>query len=170
MPDWDRIFAENAGGVWRAAYRLLGNTADADECMQEAFVDAVRVNGRETVRDWAALLRRLATARGLDRLRRRQREKAAVSGEGSWDAMPAAGEHPEAPTQREELSICLRRALVQLPRHQAQVFCLRHIEDMSYEDIADLMQVNVNSVGAILFRARERLRALLKDLAVETRK
>ena len=65
------ILAEHAAAVWRTAYRLLGSTADADEAVQDAFVEAVRVCGREKVRDWGALLRRLATTRSLDRLRRR---------------------------------------------------------------------------------------------------
>ena len=71
-----------AGGaaVWRTAYRLLGNRADADECFQEAFLAALEVSRREPVRDWGALLRRLAAARALDRLRRRYRHGGDRSG------------------------------------------------------------------------------------------
>ena len=167
MDDWDQILAEHAASVWRTAYRLLGSTADADECMQDAFVSAVRVGSREKVRDWGALLRRLATTRSLDRLRRRLAQKARVSEGIDWEGVPSGGDAPDAPAQRAELSDCLRRALGRLPPEQAQVFCLRHTEEMSYEEIADQVQVSVNSVGVILYRARERLRALLKDLAVE---
>ena len=170
MQDLDQILAQHADAVWRTAYRLLGNTADADECMQEAFVAAVRLNGRETVRDWAALLRRLATVRALDCLRRRLTERARVSGGVDWEALPSPGETPEARRQRAELSDCLRHALGRLPSEHAQVFCLRHVEDMSYEEIADQVHVSVNSVGAILDRARERLRELLREFAVEPQK
>jgi RNA polymerase sigma-70 factor, ECF subfamily len=168
MQDWDQILADHAGAVWRTAYRLLGNTADADEAMQEAFVDAVRTSGREVVRNLGALLRRLATVRSLDRLRRRMAEKGVVSGVVAWEAVPSRDDPPDGPAQGRELSDCLRRALGRLPTQQAQAFCLRHIEDLSYEDIADQLQVSVNSVGVILHRARERLRELLKELAIET--
>jgi RNA polymerase sigma-70 factor, ECF subfamily len=167
MQDWDQILAQHAGAVWRTAYRLLGNPADADECMQDAFVEAVRVHGREQVRDWGALLRRLATARSLDRLRRRLAERDRLSEGLDLAALPSDGDSPDARKQRAELSDCLRRALGRLSAEQAQVFCLRHVEEMSYDEIADQMQVSANSVGAILYRARERLRELLKESAVE---
>ena len=169
MQDWDQILARHADAVWRTAYRILGGTADADECMQEAFVDAVRVNRRESVRDWGAMLRRLATVRALDRLRRRSAERVRFSGGTDCEALPSPGEPPEARAQRTELSNLLRCALGRLPPPQAQVFCLRHVEGMSYEEIADQMQVSVNSVGVILHRARERLRELLHEFAAEQR-
>jgi RNA polymerase sigma-70 factor (ECF subfamily) len=167
MQDWDQILAEHADAVWRAGYRLLGNAADADEAMQDAFVEAVRFRGREEVRDWGPFLRRLATVRALDCLRRRMAQRARVSEGIELASLPSAGEAPDARQQRLELSDGLRRALLRLPADQAQIFCLRHVEEMSYEDIADQMQVSVNSVGAILHRARERLRELLKEFAVE---
>ena len=60
MPDWAEIIERDGGAVWRTAYRLLGNRADADECFQEVFLAALEVSRREPVRDWGALLRRLA--------------------------------------------------------------------------------------------------------------
>jgi len=161
MQDWDKILAEHAEAVWLTAYRLLGNAADADEVVQEAFVAAVRMAAREEVRHWGALLRRLATTRGLDRLRRRFVEKAG-HGAIEWDAVASSSEPPDAPAERAELGELLRRALARLPADQAQAFCLRHVEDLSYEDIADQLEVSANSVGVILHRARERLRELLK--------
>ncbi|MCY2931623.1 MAG: sigma-70 family RNA polymerase sigma factor [Planctomycetota bacterium] len=166
MQDWDRILTEHAPAVWAAAYRLLGNAADADECMQEAFVAAVRADGRGGVRDWGAMLRWLVTKRGLDRLRRRLAEKAS-RGPAVWEALASAGEAPDARMQRAELADGLRAALGRLPDRHAQAFCLRHLEEMSYEDIAGQLQVSVNSVGVILNRARERLRELLKECALE---
>jgi len=76
MTDWDTIVTEHAPAVWRTAYRLLSNEADASDCMQEAFVSAVGVARREAVQNWPALLKRLATTRALDRLRARMRESA----------------------------------------------------------------------------------------------
>jgi len=164
MEDWDQILAQHAQAVWRVAYRVVGTTADADECMQEAFVDAVRVAGRETVRDWGALLRRLVTVRALDCLRRRQTERARIPGAADCEAFISCEDPPDAQMQRGELADGLRRALTQLPPTQAQVFCLRVVEEMSYDEIAEQLQINVNSIGVILNRARKRLRELLPHL------
>src|SRR6476660_9672091 len=73
MPDWQSILSQDGPAVWRTAYRLLGNRADADECFQETFLAALSFSRRADVESWGALLHRLATARAIDRLRQRQR-------------------------------------------------------------------------------------------------
>ena len=67
MTDWQSIVQEYRNLVWQTAYRVLGNETDAADCFQEAFISALEVDRRERVRNWAALLRRLATTRALDR-------------------------------------------------------------------------------------------------------
>ena len=76
MPDWPEILSRDGPAAWRAAYRIVGNRADADECFQEACLAALNVSRRQTVRQWSALLRRLAAARAVDQLRQRQRRRA----------------------------------------------------------------------------------------------
>src|ERR1700722_16831301 len=75
MPDWQEILSRDGPAVWRTAYRLLANRADADECFQEGFVDALVLSRRQEIRDWGGLLRRLATVRSIDRLRQRRRSR-----------------------------------------------------------------------------------------------
>ena len=43
MPDWNEILARDGPAVWRTAYRLVGNRADADECFQDVFLAALQV-------------------------------------------------------------------------------------------------------------------------------
>ena len=71
MPNWDWIVQEYGPTVWRTAYRLLGRVDDAQDCFQDTFLSALKVSRRERVRNWAGLLCHLATARALDRLRKR---------------------------------------------------------------------------------------------------
>ena len=165
MDDWNQLFTQHADAVWRTAYRIVGNTADADDTMQDVFVEAVGMNGSTKVRNWSALLRRLTTVRALDRLRRHIREKNKSSNWIDWDSLPSTDASPDAKFARGELSWRLRWALSCLPEQQAEAFCLRHVEDMSYEDIAGQLMVSVNSIGVILHRARERLRELLQESA-----
>ena len=68
MTDWETIVRQHASVAWRTAYRLLGNDADAWDCVQETFLEAVKIDRRESVRDWSALLCHLATVRSLDLL------------------------------------------------------------------------------------------------------
>ena len=69
MADWEAVVSQHVAAVRRTVYRLVGNHADAWDCVQETFLEAVKIDRREPVRNWSALLRHLATARALDLLR-----------------------------------------------------------------------------------------------------
>ncbi|QEH35253.1 ECF RNA polymerase sigma factor SigE [Aquisphaera giovannonii] len=166
MPDWREILEGDGPAAWRAAYRLVGNRADADECFQEACLAAVEVSRREDVRSWRALLVRLATARAVDRLRARARarRRASAGGReaaGSWDSLPDPSPPPEDVAEEHELAESLRDALGRIPARQAEAFCLHGLEGLGYRDVARRMGVSVGLVGVLIHRARARLRALL---------
>ena len=63
--------------------------------------------------------------------------------------------------QGSELLQRLLQALVELPRQQAEAFCLRYLAELEYREIAETLEINPNSVGAPLHRARESLRQML---------
>ena len=75
MIDWESILGCDGPAVWRTAFRVLGNRADADEVFQETFVAAVDYTRTHAVTHWRALLQRLATARAVDRLRQKVRRR-----------------------------------------------------------------------------------------------
>jgi RNA polymerase sigma-70 factor (ECF subfamily) len=160
MPDWDEILARNGPAVWRVAYRIVGNRADADECFQEAFLAALEVARRGPVRDWPGLLRRLAVARGVDRLRRRLRRGPHEPVE-DWDALRGPAPTPARSAEDAELSARLREALGRLPPKQAEGFCLQVLEGWSYAEIAAHLGETTGAVGVILHRARATLRRFL---------
>jgi RNA polymerase sigma-70 factor, ECF subfamily len=161
MPDWQEILSRDGPPAWRAAYRITGNQADADECLQEAFLGALEYARRTRVRDWGALLRRLATARAVDRLRERRR--GATGHVADWDSVEASDAPASRRLEQAELAERLRSALGQISARQAEVFCLHCLEEFSYEEIAQQLAVSVAAVGVHLHRARERLRQLLSS-------
>lgn len=162
MPDWADILSRDGKAVWRTAYRLLGSHADADECFQEAFLAALEFSRREPVRDWRALLQRLATARAIDRLRSKRRQ-VKFQYVADWDAIRGPASAPSRIAEDAELAEGLRSLLVQLPARQAEVFCLHCLEEWSYQEVAEHMAISVDSVGVLLHRARARLRQLVSD-------
>src|SRR5580692_8857177 len=93
MEDWDGIMSREGPAVWRTVYRLLGNHADADECFQETFLAALQWARKEPLRDLRAALQRLATARAVDFLRRRYRQRGREES-AEWDDQPAGGASP----------------------------------------------------------------------------
>ena len=169
MVDWDAMISRDGPAVWRTAYRLLGNRADADDCFQETFLAALQVWRREQVQHPQALLQRLATARALDRLRRRYRRARREAGSDEWDEPGDASPQPPQLAESAELSDRLREALAALPGKQAQAFCLFYLDGWDYQQIAAHLEGTVNAVGVLLHRARHRLRELLGELIAEER-
>ncbi len=168
MTNWEAIVASHGTLVWRTLWRLLADRADVDECFQETFLAALVYSRRHEVDCWPALLCRLATARGIDRLRSRYRQvrlepaSRATSSQrlaevASADAGPV--EHAVAA----ELTERLREALAQLPAQQAEAFYLHAFCGWSQQEIAERLQMTAGAVSVTVHRARGRLRELLSE-------
>jgi RNA polymerase sigma-70 factor (ECF subfamily) len=153
--------------VWQTVYRLLGNEADAADCFQETFMCALELSRRQRVRNFSALLTRVATSRAINRLRQRIRESQHNSSQVDWPAVSAANPGPLQQIQGRELAAKLRQALARLPAQEAEVFCLRHLNDMSYRQIAKELGIKANAAGVLLHRARTRLRSILEPVVEE---
>ena len=163
MTDWSKIVRQHGPLVWATAHRLLSNDADANDCFQDAFVSAWELSRQEPIRDWPAALKRLTTARALDRLRRRYRH--ADRSEALPDA-PLADDDAPDPSQAAmdaEIVVQLRIALSKIDSQQAEVFCLTVFEGMVYREVADQLGLTVSHVGVLLHRAKKSLQDLMVD-------
>ena len=140
--------------VYRAALRALGNSEDAEDVTQAAFVDAYRAVLRGTrpqaPRAWLLTIAENVRRRRFRTSLRRPREEPLDA-----DAALAAEEsHAQAGL--------LLDALATLTTEQREAFLLREITGLSYEEIAQQMGSTVASVQMLLFRARRSLRAELE--------
>ncbi|MFC1635563.1 RNA polymerase sigma factor [Planctomycetota bacterium] len=167
MIDWNRIIKEHGPDVWQTAYRLLGNHADAADCFQETFVSALGFCRRQKVRNFSALLARLATARAIDQLRRRFRQVQSKTDFADCTVEECTNACPDQQAEQKELLEKVRQSLGELPPQEAQVFCLRYLNDMSYRQIAEQLGITTNSAGVLLHRARARLRESVELSAQE---
>jgi RNA polymerase sigma-70 factor (ECF subfamily) len=161
VTDWKMIVDQYGQIVWATACRLLGNEADALDCFQETFMQAVKVDRLEPVRDWGSLLRHLATLRALDILRVRCRQRGRTDALADPAAAVSRDAGPGEEAEARELAERLRVALAELPGDQATVFCLSCLDKLSYREVGERLGLTVNAVGVLLHRARGRLRELL---------
>ena len=159
--DWQVVVEKYGPIVWQTSYRLLGNHADTADCFQETFVSAMEVARRQQVRNFPALLARLATARAIDRLRQRSRRPHCGADTADLAVLPSANPDPMQQAQQRELAARLRDAIGQLAPQEAQAFCLRYFNDMSYRKIAEQLGIKTNAAGVLLHRAKARLRQYL---------
>lgn len=170
MTDWETVVNENVTSVQQTVYRLVGNHADAWDCIQETFLEAVKINRRETVRNWSALLRHLATARAMDLLRKRSQQRNRYH--DNTDPVEIVSQEPDPHDHAEarELADHLRVAISQLPRRQAQAFCLTYFEQMTGEEVAEQLGIKPTASRMLLSRARRRLEQLLKTTGITEKK
>jgi RNA polymerase sigma-70 factor (ECF subfamily) len=156
--DWNGIVRTHGPTVFGLAWRILGHAADAEDVVQDVFLQAHQLQRTQRVRCWPAFLRRLTACRALDRLRTR---RTTLPLDGL--ALYSPEQEPDAVLLGRELAERLRDSLAQLPPREASVFCLRYFEELSYQQIAEALQIQVGAVSAALHKARGRLETLLLE-------
>jgi len=159
MANWDQIIVDHSPTMVRLAQRILGSgrSSEDEDVVQEVFLEAFQLRGKEDVRNWRGLLCMMVVRRAIKCLRRRRQAQ-------SLDGVdiPGPDSSPFENAVARELSERLREAIASLSDEQAEVFSLRYFESFSYEQIAEALHMEPDAVGAALYRARARLQALLK--------
>jgi len=145
---------------FRFAVRMLGDREDADDALQSAFVRAFRAlrDCREPARFGAWLYQIVINECRTLGSRRARRERRIVPAEGELERRGV--EHPEgASADMQEI----QHALDQLDADQREAFVLKHVEELSYEEMADLTGAGVSALKMRVKRACDRLRELLEE-------
>ena len=145
----------------RFATRMLGTREDADEALQAAFVRAYRALAqcREPARFGAWLYRIVVNECRTRATRRGRREKWFVRDEVALHQAPAAGTSDDHAV-REEIQYALGR----LPTEQREAFVLKYVEELSYEEMAEITGVGVSALKMRAKRACRRLRGMLEGV------
>jgi RNA polymerase sigma-70 factor (ECF subfamily) len=143
------LYERHYEAVFRAALRVTGNPADAEDVLQTVFLRVLARGGDvEDVALPAAYFRRAAVNAAVDVLRRRELHAESVYD----DRAPYVAVQP--PLLLKER---LRRALAALDGEDASLFLLRHVEGLSIEELAGMFKMGKNNVAVRLHRIRHRL-------------
>jgi RNA polymerase sigma-70 factor, ECF subfamily len=143
----------------RYAVRMLGNAADAEDVLQDTFVRGYRSLARcrpDRFRYWlfGILINRCRTFAA-----QRARRQVVVTSHELVMASPAA----VTTTDDDGWRLAIKWALDQLPADQREAFLLKHVEELSYEEMQELTGARVPALKMRVFRAREALRRLLEE-------
>ena len=146
--------------VYRLALRMCGNAHDAEEVAQEAFVAAWKglpaFRGESKFSSW---LYQLTTNAAIDFLRREKRHRAAVPMEDEPE--PATPDTPQQAVEESEVRQALQQALDTLTPEHREIFLLRQMRQLSYEEIGCLLGLESGTVKSRLSRAKKQLREIL---------
>jgi RNA polymerase sigma-70 factor, ECF subfamily len=148
------LYERHYEAVFRAALRVTGNPADAEDVLQTVFLRIIARGAQggdvEDVALPAAYFRRAAVNAAVDVLRRRGLRADSVYDDS---APHAAVQSPFLLKER------LRRAIAALDSEDASLFLLRHVEGLSIEELSGLFEIQKNNVTVRLHRIRLRLQA-----------
>jgi len=164
-PTWDEVVREHADRVYRLAYRLSGNRADAEDLTQETFVRVFRSLAEYQPGTFEGWLHRITTNLFLDMVRRRQRIRFDALPEDAGDRLPSSQSGPEQTYDEMHLDPEIQRALDALPADFRVAVVLCDLEGLSYEEIAVTLAIKVGTVRSRIHRGRVLLRQALAHRA-----
>jgi RNA polymerase sigma factor (sigma-70 family) len=152
-----KLYKLYAKAMYNVGYRITGNEADAEDVLQEAFINAFKsmdsYRGDATFGSW---LKRIVVNKAINVLKKRKAEL--VSQEDDFDAM---AEEPE-PEYKAELSVeRVRHCIDLLPDGYRSVLSLYLLEGYDHEEIAGIMGITESTSKSQLNRAKNKLRELL---------
>jgi RNA polymerase sigma-70 factor, ECF subfamily len=162
--------------VFSAAVRLLGSTTEAEDVAQTVFLRAFQrfaaIGDSPTAAAWLRTVTRNICLNHLTRYRSRWRffSELGIADATQTDRDPepeaASPESLAEDIEQADLQRHLEDALRQLPAHQRVPLVLFHLEDLSYQEVADALGVSLGKVKTDIHRGREALRKRLKGHAV----
>jgi RNA polymerase sigma factor (sigma-70 family) len=146
--------------LFRFAFRMLGSSEEAKDVVQEVMIKVW--NGREQmaeIQNMEAWCMRITKNLSLDKLRSQQRKATDLIDEGFEVRLDALS--PYENTELNESMLKVNQLIAALPEKQRQVIHLRDIEGYSYNEICEMLELDMSQVKVSLFRARNAVKEKL---------
>src|SRR5438093_7124237 len=163
---FEQLIERHQALVAGTAARMLGSNSDVEDIAQQVFIrvwkSARRYVPRAKFTTWLLKITRNLVFNELRRARRRA--QVPLQSEPGAEEIPLKDETnpaPDASLLEDELQRAIEEAIMQLPESQRMALVLRRYEQLSYEQIADVLDLSVPAVKSVLFRARSELRSKL---------
>jgi len=150
--------------VFSLAFRMVGNYEEAEDVSQEAFINAYRALGTFRLGDrFSSWIYRIATNLSIDHLRKRPHREISIDAPANAEGdmfiqLPDTSNDPERRVVEAEFKAMVEKAIQELSPAYRAVVVLRHVHNLSYEEIADVIKIPLGTVKTRLFRAREMLK------------
>jgi RNA polymerase sigma-70 factor (ECF subfamily) len=154
--------------AFSVAFRMLGSRADAEDVVQQAFVDAFnaldRFDGEGREHAFSNWLLRIAVNRSKDVLKSKKRTEEPLQHdiEGGEAVFAYDPSNPESNVASGERREHLEAALLRVPTKYREILILKDIEELSYEEIRSILQLPITTLKIRVVRARAMLRAIVE--------
>ncbi|EDL64465.1 RNA polymerase sigma factor SigW [Bacillus sp. SG-1] len=157
--------------VFQICFRMLGNRHEAEDVAQEAFIRAyVNIHTFNQKRKFSTWLYRIATNLCIDRIRKKKpdyyldAEVKGTEGLTMYSHVAAEGQLPEEEVEEMELQAEIQRQILKLPDKYRSVIVLKYIEELSLQEISEILDLPLGTVKTRIHRGREALRKQLRNM------
>jgi RNA polymerase sigma-70 factor (ECF subfamily) len=171
---FEQLIRDTSKQAYSLAYRLTGNTTEAEDLVQESFLRAYRFFHRyDDSLPFTSWLYRIMTNAHIDMVRRRGRirttslESAGSDGATTWD-LPDTEAAPDRMMMENSLEEPVQKALMSMTPEFRTAVLLADVEGMAYEEVADIMKTSVGTVRSRIHRGRKQIRNHLIKHAPQT--
>jgi len=152
--------------VYNLCYRMLGESGEAEDATQEAFLRAyLNITRYDTQRSFKTWVMSIASNHCIDRIRKRRMHYVSLDDEPTAAALALSSKDPlpEQATLQNERSELFQDLLLQLDADYRVAVILRYWYDYSYAEIAETMNTTESAIKSRLFRARKSLAEIIGD-------
>lgn len=157
--------------LYQVCYRMLGNKQESEDIAQEAFVRAyMNLHTFDQKRKFSTWLYRIATNLCIDRIRKKKpdyyldAEVAGTEGFDMYSQIAADDQLPEEQLEQMELQDRIQYEIGRLPDKYRSVIVLKYIEELSLQEISEILDMPLGTVKTRIHRGREALRKQLNNL------
>jgi RNA polymerase sigma-70 factor (ECF subfamily) len=166
MDAFERLIERHQALVAGTVARMLGSNSDVEDIAQQVFIrvwkSAPRYTPRAKFTTWLLKITRNLVFNELRRTKRRAQVPIQPNPETDEIGLKDdTGGTPDAALLEHELQQAIEQAIMRLPETQRMALVLRRYEQLSYEEIAEILDLTVPAVKSVLFRARTELRERL---------
>ena len=158
-----------SNSIYQLGYRMLGNRHEAEDIAQEAFIRAyVNIKSFNQDLKFSTWLFRIATNLCIDRIRKKKPDyylDAEVSGTDGltmYSQLASNSPLPEQELESLELQDSVQKEILKLPEKYRSVIVLKYIEELSLNEISEILELPLGTVKTRIHRGREALRQQLR--------
>jgi RNA polymerase sigma factor (sigma-70 family) len=162
-----QVFEAHQDRIYNTILYMIQSAEEAEDLTQEVFVDVfLSMENFKAQSKLSTWIYRIAVNKALNHQRFKKAKKRLGAVLSIFNLSPADEApdfvHPGILLENKELSESLYQAINKLPEKQKTAFVLRQLEDLSYVEIAEVMQTTTPSVESLLFRAKQNLQKFLE--------
>lgn len=167
---FQQLVEQNQDRIINTCYGFVRNSEDADDITQDVFIEVYRsINKFNKDSKLSTWIYRIAVNKSLDFIKKQNRIKRwggiikqTTNEHEEQDNWYAHDETPEQELEQKERIRILNTAIDKLPTKQKSAFTLHKYEDLSYKEIAEIMETSVSSVESLMHRAKKNLQKSLE--------